>query len=101
MKTHDGQPDGRKLLDVLQGLTSIVETQLTQPYGPNYSADEAKATGDACVKLCRGDQDQARTLWKLVTRDLNGYMPHAAAVALVWAANTENLVPDVEAPDPS
>lgn len=69
-----------------------------RPHGDPATADVRDVAGQACVKLCRGDHDQARTLWRLITDDL-GYMPVAAAVALNRAANTDNLVPDIPAPD--
>ena len=71
-----------------------------RPYGPAYDPEHASAAGAACVALCEGDQDKARTLWKLIVSDLEvDYMPHAAVVALLRAANTVNLTPDIEPPD--
>jgi hypothetical protein len=71
------------------------------PHGPVYKPEDQKAAGEACVKLCGGNHDQARTLWKLIVEDLGGYMPAAAVTALIRAANTTNLVPDIEAPEVS
>ena len=50
------------------------------------------------MRLCNGDQDKGRTLWKLIVSDI-GYMPHAAGVALIQASDTSNHVPDNEPPD--
>ena len=76
-----------------------LKEQREQPYGPPITPEMNGPAGDACVKLCGGDQDQARTLWKLIVSDLGGYMPRAAVFTLIRAANTVNLVPDIEAPD--
>ena len=70
------------------------------PHGIPVTGDTRKIAGEACVQLCGGNQDQARSLWKLVANDCGGYMPHAAAAALIRATATSNLVPDVEAPEP-
>lgn len=77
---------------------SLEQAEL-RPYGPAYDSTTKQVAADACLKLCAGDSDKARTLWKLIVKDL-GYMPQAACQALIRAANTENLVPDVEAPVP-
>jgi hypothetical protein len=69
------------------------------PYGPEVIAAVRPSAAQACVKIA-GNPDQGIALWKVIAREL-GYMPQAAAVALIAAANTSNLVPDVEAPDPS
>jgi hypothetical protein len=50
------------------------------------------------VRLCRGNHDQARSLWKVVVQEL-GYMPLAAAVTLIRASKADELEPDVEAPE--
>ncbi len=44
------------------------------------------STGDAVVKLCGGDRDAGIALWRDVSASLEGYMPEAAAVALIAAA---------------
>lgn len=91
-----------QLADTFTRVAQALRDAHERPYGPPRSPDDAKAAGEACVALCDGNHDQARTLWKLIVQDLGGsYMPKAATVALVRAANTSNLVPDVEAPDPS
>lgn len=80
------------------------------PHGPDVrgNAELRKNAAQSCVRLARTSDDDAETakakgigLWKLVGHRCGGYVPVAAALALVAAANTENLVPDVEAPDPS
>lgn len=71
----------------------------TRPHGTTPGAVMTQEAGKACVALCDGDQDKARTLWKLVVQDCGGYMPQSAAIALIHAAKTVNLVPDAEAPE--
>jgi hypothetical protein len=93
-----GTPDN--LADLLRAAADSLAEARTHPHGPPAAGEVRQSAGTACVSLCGGDQDQARTLWKLVAADL-GYMPQAAAQALVRAAATTNLVPDVEPPDVS
>lgn len=85
----------------LRELISILERDRDHPDGPPVVDTTRASAADACKALCGGDANRARTLWKLIQRNFGGYMPHAAAVALIYAASTQNLVPDVEAPDPS
>lgn len=88
-----------ELLQTLQGLTEIVERSVREPFGPPANPELRGLAGQACLKLCDGDADKARALWKLVVHDLGGsYMPSAAASALLRASDTENLVPDVVEP---
>lgn len=83
-------------------VAAVLKQQRTLPHGDAATPEDGQVAGKACVALCNGDADKARTLWKLIVSDLGaGYMPHACTVALVRAANTVNLVPDVEAPIPS
>lgn len=70
------------------------------PYGPSYDAKIGKDAGAACVRLAGGEPQKGVALWKLIVGELGGYMPQAAAVALIRAANPDNIVPDVEAPEP-
>jgi hypothetical protein len=84
-------PDYHDAIDALQ-------RAMSHPHGAPVIGDARDEAGKACVALCHGDQDKARTLWKLVTEPL-GYMPEAAAFALVRASKTDNLVPDIPAPD--
>lgn len=85
-------------LQTLQGLTEIVEKSLREPFGPPANPELRSLAGQACVRLCDGDPDRARALWRLIAADLGGYMPSAAASALLRASDTSNLVADVEAP---
>jgi hypothetical protein len=71
------------------------------PYGPAYEATVHKATGQACVKLAGGEPAKGITLFKVIAREAGGYMPHIVALALIHAADTTNLVPDITAPDPT
>jgi hypothetical protein len=69
------------------------------PMGVVYDREAiGKAVGAACVKLA-GDKGRGISLFKLIAKDCGGYMPQAAALALVHAADTDNLVPDVTAPE--
>lgn len=93
---------GIVLEDLFQEAAQSLREARTRPHGPNPGATMAKEAGKACVSLCDGDTNRARTLWKQIVKELGAdYMPKAAAVALIWAANTTNLVPDVEAPEPT
>ena len=77
------------------------EDAVNFPYGPPVDREHFAEVGTACVLLCEGDVNRGRTLWKLVVEDCGGsYMPAAAALALLRAAHTTNIVPDV-APDPT
>jgi hypothetical protein len=70
------------------------------PMGPEYDKPVIGAvTGAACVQLCGGDKQKGIALFKIVRDDCGGYMPQAAALALIHAADTTNVVPDVT-PDP-
>jgi hypothetical protein len=82
----------------LRDVGAILKEYETHPYGPSAAGQARIDAGGACVRLCGGDQDKGRTLWTLI-RDELGYMPVAAAVALKWASRTDNLVPDIPAPD--
>lgn len=78
-------------------VANTLERHDNEPHGPAVVGDERQIAGDACKQLCGGDADKARSLWKLIAEDL-GYMPRAAAVALIRASTAESLIPDVEAP---
>ncbi len=72
------------------------------PYGPKYDEGIGKVAGEACVALAGGDPQAGIALWKAIAADLGGYMPQAAAVALIDAATSQNRDPgDFEAPDPT
>jgi hypothetical protein len=90
--------DARTTIAVLQTAVQALTDTLERPYGPPAAGETRQVAGNAMVTLCDGDQDRARTLWKLIQEDL-GYMPHAVCVALIRASSTENLVPDVTAPE--
>lgn len=81
----------------------MLRDRFDYPHGPEVTPDTRSKAKRACLALCDHHEDSARTLWKLVTEQCGGYMPHAAAVALHWASRTgvrSNLVPDVTAPVP-
>lgn len=86
------------LPQVLRTAADVLEDRMRHEHGIPATGETRTKAGDACVKLCNGDQDRARTLWTLI-RDELGYMPLAAAVALIRASKTENLVPDIPEPD--
>lgn len=86
----------KALEDVLVALRESRE----RPHGPEATPNDRMVAGHACVKFA-GDPDTARTLWKLIAQDCGGYFPRAAVWALVRASETTNLIPDVQAPDPS
>jgi hypothetical protein len=82
----------------LEDLKVILKDVAEHPHGPAVMGPERVEAGKNLVSIT-GDHDTARTAWKLIVKDL-GYMPHSVAVALAYAAS-DNLVPDVEAPDPN
>jgi len=88
------------VLAACRELTRILENHEKYPHGPPVTPDTANVAGHACVKLCDGDRDRGRTLWRIVAEKY-GYMPDAAAFALIKASDTTNVIPDVTAPDPS
>jgi hypothetical protein len=69
------------------------------PYGRPYDKARAKDIGTSCRALCDGDADKAKLLYKVVSDDCGGYMPEAAAIALIRAANAGMLFPEVKAPE--
>jgi hypothetical protein len=79
-------------------LAEAIEEAKKHPHGPPVAGDARHEAGVACVNLCGGNQDTARTLWKLIVENV-GYMPEAAAYTLVRASKTGNLVPDIPEPD--
>jgi glutamate synthase domain-containing protein 2 len=82
----------------IEDLTVILKDVAEHPHGPAVMGVERTKAGEDLVTIA-GSHDKARTAWKLIVQDL-GYMPQCVAVALSHAAS-DQLVPDVEAPDPS
>lgn len=90
--------------ELFQAMTAMLDAWNERrqfPFGPAIKPEHMDVAGQACVRLCEGDADKGRTLWKLVADQCGGYMPAAAAIALIRASATLNLVPDVTAPEPS
>jgi hypothetical protein len=60
-----------------------------------------KLTGAACVRLCGGDRDGGIALFRAIVKDCGGYMPAAAALAIIHCAEARpvNAAPVVEAPE--
>jgi hypothetical protein len=58
-------------------------------YGPPVADAIAKHAGTAAVKLAGGDPHAGVALWKTITGQLAGYMPQAAAIALLAAADAQ------------
>ena len=56
--------------------------QLGQPMDASLKA----VVGDACVQICGGDLEQGKALFFAVKKDCDGYLPQAAALALIDAA---------------
>lgn len=79
-------------------LEQLVQELKARPHGPACGSQQYKECGQAMVRLCGGNTDQARTLWKEIYNEL-GYMPASAHVVLKWAARADDLSPDVEAPE--
>jgi hypothetical protein len=82
----------------MRGALELLEKHAKHPYGLEADGQTRKVAGNACVELLKGDNDRARALWKQITEDF-GYMPYAAAVALIRAQTAGALTPDVEAPE--
>jgi hypothetical protein len=59
-------------------------------HGPVVAGELKHAATHAAITLCAGDLGEAETLWQRIQVRLDGYMPEAAATALVIAA--ENVV---------
>lgn len=55
-------------------------------HGPTADDATRKATGEACVRIAGGEPRAGVKLWQDIVKELNGYMPQAAAVALITAA---------------
>lgn len=71
------------------------------PFGQELEPTLKKVTAQACTKLAGNEPAKGIALFKLIAKDCGGAMPQAAALALIHAADTDNLVPDVAAPDPA
>lgn len=83
--------------DFFRDIADRLERQEKLPYGPLPEPGVKQIAGE-CLKRMIGDSDKARTVWKLIVQDCGGYMPQAACVALI-RATSDNVVPDVEAPE--
>jgi hypothetical protein len=69
-----------------------------EPFGPAASEGAARAAKLACGRLLHGDGPLALAFYTQVMEDCGGYLPMAAAAALVWAGNTVDQGPAIEAP---
>jgi hypothetical protein len=80
----------------LAGFEATPEDEMPAQSGPAYGSPcaDTKPVSDALTRLAGGDVDIARAVWRAITADL-GYMPDAAARALVIAANMS--IPDLVA----
>ena len=65
-------------------------------HGPVVSGELKQAATQAAIRVCGGDLAQAKTLWATIQTELGGYMPEAAARALLLAAES-NTPSDREA----
>ncbi len=59
-------------------------------YGPVVSGELKQAATQAAIKVCGGDLEQAKKLWASIQTELDGYMPEAAARALLLAAGSDS-----------
>jgi len=57
-------------------------------YGPVVSGELKQQATQAAIKLCGGDVEHAKALWQKLQDGLDGYMPEAAARALVTATDS-------------
>ena len=60
-------------------------------HGPVVSGELKQAARQAAIRLCGGDLDQAKALWEKLQGEFDGYMPEAAAQALLLAAENAAL----------
>ena len=60
-------------------------------YGPVVAGELKHAATQAAIKLCGGDLHQAKALWEKLQGEFDGYMPEAAAKALLAAAEKAAL----------
>lgn len=79
------------LREALDALVSVNE----YPKGPQVDRQTYSVATGAAVKIA-GDPPKAQALWKLIREDCGGYVPQAAALALIRASDLENLVPYIE-----
>lgn len=87
-------------IDFFKGVAQALEDRERHPYGPPAAGDLPKLAGEALVKFCDGDHDKAISLYQMIVADLS-YFPHCVAFALIRAGKTENIVPAVQAPEPT
>ena len=71
------------------------------PFGKPFDrATLMKTLGPACTRLAGGQGSRGRALFEQIADDCGGYMPEAAAIALIHAADGLGWVgDDVEAPE--
>jgi hypothetical protein len=55
-------------------------------HGPVVPAELKAQAAEAAIRICGRDRDRARAMWERIQAAFDGYMPHAAATALVHAA---------------
>lgn len=63
-----------------------VDTEL--PFGPEVDQASKREAAQACVILIGDDKEAGIELWTKIARELGGYMPKAAAIALIATART-------------
>jgi hypothetical protein len=85
--------------DVLSTAAETLKRVQEQPYGPAAAGDTRTVAGQACVLFAEGDTEKARALWRQIAGDLGGYMPSAAAIALIRASRAKDIVLPDEAPE--
>lgn len=79
----------RAIADLVgMGEISAEESSAAVPFGPQVPESIKRDAAQACVILCGDDRDAGIELWQRISRELGGYMPHAAAAALILAART-------------
>ena len=59
-------------------------------HGPVVSGELKQAATQAAIRVCGGDLEQAKKLWASIQTELGGYMPEAAARALLLAAESDS-----------
>jgi len=67
---------------------SDTTTSAGPEHGPVVAGELKQQATQAAIKLCDGDIEQAKALWATLQADFEGYMPEAAARALLLAAQS-------------
>lgn len=66
------------------------------PMGPQYDRKQlGPVVGAACTQLTGGNPELGKALFTAIMNDCGGYMPQAAALAIIHCAERDNRAPDI------